>query len=70
MKIEVQVSYHPSGNRTLMYREHGKQTWVDVQEESLMTCKDEAKFYRAVANWLAEKSTTGCEIQSYRDSSN
>lgn len=63
MKIILKVNLHPSGNRTLMEKkeEHG---WADVKEpEGVLANSNEARFYRATANYIAGLSQDGHQVQ-------
>lgn len=63
MNIELKVSLHPEGNRTLMEREPG-QTWSDVKEpKGVFANKDQAKFYRVTANYIGALSQNGYQVK-------
>ncbi len=62
MIIEMKVSLHQTGNRTLMQRNEGE-GWSDVKTpKGVWANKDTAEFYRVVANYIAELSQTGHTI--------
>lgn len=68
MNIELKVSLHPGGNRTLMERREGR-VWADVKEpKGVFANNDEAQFYRVTANYIAALSQDGHQIQ-FQDSS-
>ncbi|CRN66541.1 hypothetical protein PAERUG_P40_Scotland_4_VIM_2_09_12_04092 [Pseudomonas aeruginosa] len=67
MKIDLQVDYHPSGNRTLKQRNEGQTMWVDLQEpKGLLANPDMGVFYRQVAKHLGDLVAMGHEV-SYCD---
>lgn len=66
MTIELKVSLHHSGNRTLMARKPGE-SWVDVKDpKALFANNDAAQFYRAAAKYIADQSQAGVCVH-YQD---
>ncbi|HAS6685751.1 TPA: hypothetical protein I7272_25045 [Vibrio parahaemolyticus] len=65
-KIELKVSHHPSGNRTLTESEDGSIP-VDCQGD-LFTNSDIGSFYRAVAQKIADLNAEG-HLVAYQDTS-
>jgi hypothetical protein len=60
--ITYKVSYHPSGNRTLVAHKDGKAVGVDVTSPT----EDPAIFYRKVAHILGSAAERG-EYFRYKD---
>ena len=69
-RIELQVTYHPAGRRTLKERVVGEQMWIDVTTEGFFGNMDSASFYRAVAKRLASYADDGVVVVKYIDSEN
>lgn len=63
MNIELKVSLHPSGNRTLMERKEGH-SWADVlTPKGVFANSDQAQFYRVTATYIAALSLGGYQVQ-------
>lgn len=63
MIIELKVSLHPSGNRTLIERKPG-QSWTDVLEpKGVFVNNNQAQFYRVTANYIGALSQNGHQVQ-------
>lgn len=63
MIVELKVSLHPSGNRTLMERKPNSQ-WADVLEpEGVLASSNTAHFYRVTAKFIAKLSNEGFRVQ-------
>lgn len=63
MSIELKVSLHPSGNRTLMARHAGAGTWADVLSPAgVFANSDPITFYRVTADYIAELSREGKKV--------
>lgn len=63
MIIELKVSLHPGGNRTLVERKAGH-VWADVLEpKGVWANNDQAQFYRVTANYIATLSQEGYQVQ-------
>lgn len=63
-EVELKVSWHPSGNRTLMRRPKGKDMWTDYPTGSdLLANPDMAKFYRATAQAIATLNDEGFAVK-------
>lgn len=60
-QIELTVAWHPSENYTLMQRNDGDVMHTDLKG-ALFCNSDAAKFYRAVAQLIADHAHRGYQI--------
>jgi hypothetical protein len=65
--IELKVSFHPSGRRTLMQKASESSVFHDCPGQ-LMGNLNEAEFYRSVARHIGKLSVEGYRVE-YRDTS-
>lgn len=65
--IEITVSYHTSGTRTLMRRDLPAMKATDVPAPSILN-REPAEFYRFVADYLGDLANQGLAF-TYRDGS-